>query len=676
MSLKTKVLLFFTVCCLPNVSKAESETNSEWMRYLEELANSDEVTDDEAIANLFDDLSHLSEHPYDLHTVTKEELERLPFLTAMQIENLLYYVYRYGPLTSIYELKNVEDMDRQTIAYLLPFVYVGAVAEPEIRQPKTLKFAKQELLLRYDRTLQDKAGYADVSDAERIAHPNKYYPGDPYYLNFRYGISLGDKMQFGLSGEKDAGEPFPTSQGFDFYSFNLNFKHLGVLEDLHFGNYRLGFGQGLVMNTNFSMGKTADAVNMATPTGGIKRHTSTSESSYFSGVAGTLKFNDLRVNLFYSKRNQDANATDSTILTIKTDGYHRTFGDLQKRAAARTELFGSSAQWRNNTLSLGITAIYYNFSDKTLSPTAHPYNVFTLRGDDYWNLGVNYGFQQRKFRFQGETAVDKGGKPATVNHLTVSPTSFMEWAFAFRHYDRAYNALYGKSFGESTAVQNETGFYTGMKIQLPIRCELAAYHDYFSFPWLKYQVNVPSWGHESSVQLKYHTSDKVSMSLRYKQKAKVKDISPYTQQNVRYQLNFNLSDRWHFKTQADFVLYDFEATQSQTHSQARSITQSASYIGSANLQIDGALGYFKTDDWNTRISIYEKNILYAFSFPTYYGEGLRYYMVAKWRITPKLTFYLKCASTHYFDRTVISSGLEEIQGSEKTDFYGLLRYNF
>jgi hypothetical protein len=641
------------------------------MRYLEELANSEEV-DDEAIANLFDDLSYLSDHPYDLQTVTKEELERLPFLTAMQIENLLYYIYRYGPPVSIYELKNVEDLDRQTIDYLLPFVYVGAGFTPAPTQAPTLKFAKQELLLRFDRTGQDKAGYASVSDAERGAHPNKYYLGDPYYLNFRYGIRVGDNIQFGLSGEKDAGEPFPSKQGFDYYSFNLNFKHWGILEDLHLGYYRLGFGQGLVMNTNFSMGKTADAVNIVTKNGGIKRHTSPGESQYFTGVAGTLKLNHLRLNVFYSKRNQDANATDSTILTLKTDGYHRTFGDLQKRASARTELFGGNAQWRNKDVSLGITAIYYHFDDKQLNPALHPYNVFTLRGDQYWNAGVNYAFQQRKYQFQGETAIDKAGKIATVNHLTVSPTSFMDWAFSFRHYDRAYNALYGKSFSESTAVQNETGFYSGVKVQLPIRCELAAYWDYFSFPWLKYQVNVPSWGHEGSVQLKYQAGEKLQMTLRYKHKEKIKNISPYTQQNVRYQVNFQPNDRWHFKTQADLVFYDFEAAQTKAHG----FTQSASYIGNSNLQIDGALGYFKTGDWNTRISIYEKNILYAFSFPTYYGEGLRYYMVAKWKILPQLTFYLKCASTHYFDRTVIGSGMEKIQGNEKTDFSAQLKYNF
>ncbi|GHT42237.1 hypothetical protein AGMMS49965_13370 [Bacteroidia bacterium] len=671
--LKIKVLLLFmAVGCVLNAGRAENESNSEWMRYLEELANGEEEVDDEAIANLFDELSYLSEHPYDLQTVTKEELERLPFLSAMQIENLLYYVYKYGPPASIYELKNVEDLDRQTIIYLLPFVYVGLPAAPPVRQPDVKQFAKQELLLRYDRTLQSKAGYASVGDDERAAHPNKYYLGDPNYLNFRYGIGVGDKIQFGLSGEKDAGEPL--EKGLDFYGFNLNLKHLGVVEDLHFGNYRLGFGQGLVMNTNFSMGKTADAVNVATTGGGIKRHTSTGESSYFSGVAGTLKFNNLRLALFYSRRNQDANATDSTILTIKTDGYHRTLGDLQKRAAARTELFGSNAQWRNKSFSLGITAIYYDFIDKMLSPTPHPYNVFTLRGGDHWNMGANYAVQQHKFQFQGETAVDGMGKMATVNHLTVAPTSSMEWAFSFRHYDRAYNALYGKSFSESTAVQNETGFYTGVKIRLPIRCELAAYWDYFSFPWLKYQVNVPSWGHEGSVQLKYQTSETVTLTVRYKQKEKVKNTEPYRQQNVRFHLNFLPNDRWHFKTQADFVFYRQEPE--PVEAQARSLTQTVSYTGQETLQIDGGLGYFKTDDWNTRISIYEKNILYAFSFPTYYGEGLRYYAVAKWRITPKLTFYLKCASTHYFDRTVISSGLEEIQGREKTDFYGLLKYLF
>ena len=127
------------------------------------------------------------------------------------------------------------------------------------------------------------------------------------------------------------------------------------------------------------------------------------------------------------------------------------------------------------------------------------------------------------------------------------------------------------------------------------------------------------------------------------------------------------------KTQADYNVY----TSTTQSTKGWSITQSFSFAkAQSKFQWDGALAYFHAGNWNNRISIYEKNILYAFTFPSYYGEGLRFYSVIKWKIIPKLTLYCKWASTRYFDRETIGSGLEAIQGKDKTDIYGLIRYQF
>ena len=43
----------------------------------------------------FELLTDLAEHPLNLNTASQEELERIPFLTAEQIEDLQAYVYQY-----------------------------------------------------------------------------------------------------------------------------------------------------------------------------------------------------------------------------------------------------------------------------------------------------------------------------------------------------------------------------------------------------------------------------------------------------------------------------------------------------------------------------------------------------------------------------------------------------
>ncbi|MDR2692249.1 MAG: helix-hairpin-helix domain-containing protein [Dysgonamonadaceae bacterium] len=655
--------------------------NTEWMQYPEELAASEE-TGTSDLEQIFDELSYLSEHPFNLHTVTKKDLERLPFLTDIQIENLLYYLYKYSPLVDIYELKNVEAMDLQTITYLLPFVYVGDTVQPSgFRWKNIFRYGKQEAMIRSDYTFQKKAGYQKTSPEETAANPNKHYLGEPYYLSLRYGFNDKD-IQWGFAAEKDAGEAFWNKhhKGFDHYAFNVNLKNRGILENLHIGDYRLSFGQGLVMNTNFSTGKTSFITNINQTNESIKRHASPSETGFFRGLAGALKFNNLQINLFYSHRKQDANADSATVYSFKTDGYNRIPGDIDRRKTATVDMGGSHIRWRNESFHLGLTFVYCSFGGKRLNPDPKPYNLFYLRGKSHFNTGMNYGFGGKRFSFKGETAWDAAGKWATVNNLLINPASSVNLIFSYRNYARDYNAFYAKAFSESSGVRNETGFYAGIKFHPFPRWELSAYADYFRFPWLRYGVHSPSSGVDGLVQAVYKPDGNWQMQLRYKYKEKEKNavlengnktfILPYQQQRWQFRLDYRLKN-WELKTQADYNRY----TGNRQSQSGWLLTQTAGFSpDKSKCRIDGGWGYFHTGDRNSRIGIYEKNILYAFHYPDFYGEGLRLYMIVKWKIAPALTIYLKMANTRYFDRNVIGSDLEEIQGRDKTDAYCLLRY--
>ena len=96
-----------------------------WMEYIEEMAS--ETEDEERIEALYTDLSYLIEHPFELNTVTEGQLKRLPFLSDLQIRELLEYRSRYGKMLTLYELKNVEAFDLETISLLVPFIYITDV---------------------------------------------------------------------------------------------------------------------------------------------------------------------------------------------------------------------------------------------------------------------------------------------------------------------------------------------------------------------------------------------------------------------------------------------------------------------------------------------------------------------------------------------------------------------
>ena len=681
--MKNLFILFVLLISIDLVAQI-AENNTEWMLYLEELADLEDSNPDD-IEQLFDELSYLSDNPFNLHTVTKQELERLPFLTDIQIENILYYIYKYAPLVDCYELKNVEELDFQTITYLLPFVYIGEADKNTANYPvkEAKKYVKQELLLRSDYTFQRKAGYKKPSK-EQSDNPNKHYLGEPYYLSFRYGYQYHN-IQFGVIGKKDQGEAFWNEhyKGFDYYAFNLNIKNKGILENLHLGNYRLSFGQGLVMNTNFSMGKTSGIGNINLKSRGITRHISTNENNAFRGVAGKLNYKKTHLYLFYSKRKHDANSDSAYIYSFKTDGYNRIPNDILKRKTVQIDMGGAYVQWRNESFCFGLTGIYYSFGGKELNPTPQPYNLFYLRGKNHFNSGVSYEYHDRKISFQGETAIDASGKLATINNLLINPVSTIDWVISYRNYARDYNAYYGKAFAESSTVQNESGLYTGIRFRPFQKWELTAYIDYFNFPWMKYGINSPTSGTDGLIQLIYKHNSRIQMNLRYRYKEKYQnqiqedarrtEVNPYEQNRWRYQLDYKTRKGLGLKTQADYNEY----AGASGSTAGFSLTQTVSFAKpKSNFQFDGVLAYFNAGNWNNRISIYEKNILYAFSFPSYYGEGIRFNSVVKWKITSSLTFYCKLANTRYLDREIIGSGLEEIQGKNKTDIYALIRYQF
>ena len=211
--------------------------------------------------NNFEELSELRENPININTATKEQLERFPFLSDKLIENILYYLYKYGPMLSENELWMIEDINRQTIRCLQPFICFKHTEKEEYKPTlkQVLEYGKQELSTRVDIPFYTKSGYKLHTKEELKKNPNKQYLGYGYYHSLRYSFHYRDKIYLGLTAEKDAGEPFFAGQnrkGYDFYSPYLFIRNMGRIKSLAIGNYRLSYGYGLVINTDFGMGKT------------------------------------------------------------------------------------------------------------------------------------------------------------------------------------------------------------------------------------------------------------------------------------------------------------------------------------------------------------------------------------------------------------------------------------
>ena len=86
--------------------------------------------------------------------------------------------------------------------------------------------------------------------------------------------------------------------------------------------------------------------------------------------------------------------------------------------------------------------------------------------------------------------------------------------------------------------------------------------------------------------------------------------------------------------------------------------------------------YFESEGYNSRLYAYENDVLYSFSIPVFYDKGYRYYININYDINKKISLWIKWAQTLYMNKTLIGSGLDEINGNTKSEIKLQLMYKF
>ncbi len=99
----------------------------------------------------------------------------------------------------------------------------------------------------------------------------------------------------------------------------------------------------------------------------------------------------------------------------------------------------------------------------------------------------------------------------------------------------------------------------------------------------------------------------------------------------------------------------------------------------AGMKIPGALdlcvriAYFNADNWYTRQYIYEKDLLFTYSVPSFYGKGFRFFTYLNWQISRIVSWWIKPSYTLYTNRSSVGSGLNETEGNTRLGMHTQLR---
>ena len=621
--------------------------------------------------DIYDHLQPLAENPINLNETTREQLEQLPFLSAQQVMDLMEYLDRYGPMRSLGELRMVASLDYQQIALLPFFVYIDTKSDQQPAFPSLgdiLKDGRHTL-----------TAYTRVPFYTRKGDENGYL-GYRYRHWVKYEFKHRDNVRLGLLGSQDAGEPFLANRnrlGYDNYTYFLQVKGLGAIDNMVVGKFKLSAGMGLALGQSFSLGKMVALQNLGRQLQTLRPHGSRSTADYFQGAGATLRLSrHLKTTLFASYRPVDATLNDDgTAATLVYSGYHRTESEMQKKNNTHLTSGGATVDFRWEGFRVGAQAVYTHIDRQLMPNTQTLYRRHYASGTNFLNASLSYGWTHPRMALSGETAIDGHGHLATINTASYTPSSNLALVALQRFYSYRYASLHAHSFSDGGRVQNESGVYMGVRWNPLAHWSLQSYVDYAYFPWARYLVSQSSHSWDLLLQASYHRK-RLTVEGRYRGRLRQRDNEEKTllvENNThrgRLFVEYVLPTGWNLRTQVDLArAFYLEASNGWAVSQR---------VGYESQRIKGQLSvsYFNTDSYQSRIYVYERQLAGNFGFPSYYGEGIHMALSGLVDINDHLRLSAKVGYTNYFDRHTIGTALQQIDASHATDLDLQLRWKF
>lgn len=680
-------LILFSFFPLISFGQEKSEVVQQRIEFIAEQLETEEID----LTNIIEQLNYYFDHPLNLNSALAEELEELNLLSSVQINDLLLHRKAYGKFISIYELQSLEYWELQTIQLVLPFVRVDdRLDNLHISLKEALDEGNYELFLRYQVTPEEKKGYVPVPDSVLTSSNNHYYGNpDRYYTRFRY--SYRTNISVGVTAEKDAGEEFfagSQPNGFDFYSAHAFYKGGKYLKAIVVGDYQIQIGQGLSLWSGYAFGKTADVTNIKRSAIPIRPYTSVDETRFLRGAAVDLGLENVSMTLFGSVKKVDATLfADSLyddlefVSSINLSGLHRTNSEIARKDALTERIGGANLRYRSRNFQVGLAGVYQGY-DKEFNKTIQPYNQFDFRGKEMVALSCDYSWVVRNFNFFGELARSSfSGEWANMHGVLFSMDPRASISILYRNYQKGYQTFYNAGFSEGSNTQNESGIYAGMKLKLNSDWSLNSYMDLFKFPWMKYQVDAPSEGHEIMIQPTYKPNKQLEIYGRYREQLRQKnrrdtdgtvtEIENVLQRNYRLNLSYAVSEVLTIKSRIEYVTIDRPSNDPE---KGMIITQDVLFKPK-NLPFDLSLRYalFDTDSYDSRIYTYENNALYVFAVPAYYYQGSRAYILVRYSFLKHCDLWVRFGTFIYNNRDSVGSGAEEVLGSKKSELTFQLR---
>ncbi len=583
--------------CLALHCAAQPQLPHQIVSIIEDMASSD---GEEAALELQLRYEEMLAFPLEINMLTRRQMEECGLLTPFQIESILDYRKEYGDILSLSELSLVDGFGPETIElvrHFFRFSSLQAIASPYVEESFSHRFS---------------------------AKVRKKMKSEGVSFTSKYKIEYGRRISAGLTLDSDAGEKLTSYYHPDFTSLHLAWSPREIPIDkkkirfrkVVIGDYVARFGQGLALWKAFPVSFFGTPSSLSKRGSAITPYTSTDESNFLRGAGVTFGSKDMECSLFASYNGVDARIVgDSCYTSIITNGLHITDAERATRNSMHEYLFGSHFSYDFNRLQLGVTALCYGY-DKCNARRIREYNRYQMYDGIWGNLALDLYSSWRSFRFFAEVAIDLRPAAALLCGLSWNPDYSLEMALMLRAYDKGYTATHAAAYSTLSGCYNQYGATASIKY-IPSRgwmMHLSA--EYSAYPWSRYRIDGPSWDSRARFDIMRESRNGSQLQLRLDWRHKSESG---TTLKGRLHTKAALSQCWSLSARIEGGMKGF-ATYGELGFRSTDRRWDICARGT----------YYNTEDWKSRVYIYERGVPQSFSVENYYGKGWSWYFLMRW----------------------------------------------
>jgi hypothetical protein len=596
-------------------------------------------------SQVMDEMSIYNSRKLNLNQANLQDLINFPFFSSSHAISIVKHRSRFGNFLDLAELQ-VLGFSPDFIEFVKDYVTIQA---GEVQSFKNI-------------IKQWNTGNGDLSltSAYKEPLPAATAVGHDWSQQMRFRYKKSGAFSISLNADKDAGEQLyrksGPAKGIEFLSGHIAFQNLGHIKELVLGDYVLQIGEGLVMGSGIGIGKSANVMSIKRGGSYIRPYRGINEFLFHRGLATSVQFKKLTINLALSRNaldaalSRDSLVNNESFTSIDLDGLHRTPTELAKKGQLTRNmgLLGIEYGGKKGKWGSAFTTAQYS-SPIATSDALYAANRPSGKQLSYANIYQNHVIGNVLIFSEFAYSTSHQSHAMAAGALTsIAPK--IEVGMHYRNASATFLSPYATGFAATSTP--EQGVYVSTKINFSRKFQLSIYKDVFKNKWLSFGKSGIYSSNDILAQLDIAPNRATQFYLRARLYDKYGDdktgdfvfLSRIKIQQYRIHFQSDISKTFKFETRGEFNTSDENG---QIKKAAMIYLDFRQRFRKFSQSIAARYTLFNIPNFDARIFAFEDQLQYLYSVAGYYGKGQGVYLIYSAKPTRRIKIGVRCGYNNY-----------------------------